>query len=78
VTLGCGGAVLWKRIIAAMACGAAVGLLYTGARAMLGSSGVGSENLVAGCVWRIFVFTILSAVGAIAAELKLRGPDWER
>ena len=76
VTFGCGGAVLWKRIVAAAACGAVLGLLYMAISAILSrNSGVVAGNLAASCVWRTSVFAVLSTIGAIATELKLPAPD---
>jgi hypothetical protein len=76
VTLGCGGAALARRIITAAVCGIAVGLSYTAISAVLGRNG-GFEAgwLAMACVWRVFVFTILSAMGAILTELTLPDPD---
>jgi hypothetical protein len=75
VTLGCGGAVLWKRIVAAAVCGIMIAALATTFSAILSySSGITVENLATACVWRIFVFAILSTIGAIVTELKLPEP----
>jgi hypothetical protein len=76
VTLGCGGARLWKRIVAAAICGIALGVLYTAASAMLVKR-MAAGDIAAACAWRVFVFAILSTVGAIATELKLPGPKTE-
>ena len=63
VTLGCGGAALWKRFIAAAACGSVVGVLYMAVSAILThSGGIAAGNLVADCLWRIFVFAAFSTV----------------
>jgi len=67
VTLGCGGAVLGKRIAAAAACGVLSGLLYTAVSMILNSDG----GILVGGVWRVFIFAILSTIGAIVTELKL-------
>jgi len=76
VTLGCRGAVLWKRIVAAAVCGVAVGLFYTVVSAILGlSSGITLGYLVKDCAWRIFVFPVFSTIAAIVVELKLPDPD---
>jgi hypothetical protein len=76
VTLGCGGASVGKRIIAAAVCGILTGLLYTAVSIILSqNSGFEANNILARGVWRIFIFTILSAIGAIATELKLPDPD---
>jgi len=67
VTLGCGGAALAKRIVAAAVCGVLIGVLYTAVSAILSYNG----GIVANCVWRVFIFAILSTIGAIVTELKL-------
>ena len=78
VTLGCGGAVLWKRVVAATTCGVLVGVLYIAVSAMLGhSSGSEADNIMAICLWRVFIFAILSTIGAVITELKLPDPDME-
>ena len=75
VTLGAGGAPLSKRIIGATACGGLVGLLYTAMSAMLGhGSLIGVGEIATGCVWRVFIFTILSTIGLLLTELKLPEP----
>ncbi len=76
VTLGCGGAKLWKRIAAAAICGIALGLLYTAISALLVKK-MAAGDIATACVWRVFVFAILSTVGAIATELKLPEPKTE-
>ena len=76
VTLGCGGAALWKRIVAAAVCGVVIGVAYTAVSAIIGySDGIVVGEIATGCVWRVFVFAALSAIGAIATELKLPDPD---
>ena len=67
VTLGCGGASLGKRIAAAAVYGILAGALYTAVSVMLGHDG----NIVASGVWRIFIFAILSTIGAFITEIKL-------
>ena len=67
VTIGCGGATLGKRIAAAGVYGVMAGVLYTAVSAMLGQDG----NLLATGVWRIFIFAILSTIGALVTEIKL-------
>ncbi|MBL7185723.1 MAG: hypothetical protein ISS70_05305 [Phycisphaerae bacterium] len=67
LTLGCGGAALGKRIAVAAACGALAGMLYAAVSAMSGYN----SSIVASCVWRMFIFAILSVVGAIVTEIKL-------
>jgi len=76
VTLWCGGAKLWKRIVAAAVGGLALGLLYTAVFTILGrvyEIGVGKTAKYCG-VW-MFIFTILSTVGALLKEIQLPEPD---
>jgi len=75
VTLGAGGAPMWKRVIGAAACGGVVGVLYTAVSAMLGYGGpFGTGDIVINCVWRVFIFTILSVIGMLLTEIKLPEP----
>lgn len=77
-TLGCGGATLARRIVAAAVCGVMSGVLYTVASAVVNHDGqVTAGTIAASCVWRVFVFVILSAIGAMATELTLQDPDLE-
>ncbi len=77
VTGGCAGATLWKRIAAAVACGAATGLLYTVITATLVSGGQATPQaqLAKMCAWRVLLFSILCPLGAVLAELRLPDPD---
>ncbi len=76
VTLVCGGAKLWKRIVAAVVCGAATGAFYMAVSALLvHSNTVAAGHFVAGCFWRAFVFSLFSAIGAILTEIQLPDPD---
>jgi hypothetical protein len=77
VTLGCGGAVLWKRIVAAIICGCLAGAFYTVISAALSRSSGAPGAMAADCIWRVFVFAILSTIGAGITELKLPEPQLE-
>jgi hypothetical protein len=69
VTLGAGGADLWKRIIGAAICGGMVALLFAAVAGILGYGGLlGLSQIAIACVWRMFVFTILSTIGALLME----------
>ena len=72
VTPGCEGAAFWKRIVAAVVCGVVGGTLYTTFSAILSHS-----SRTAACVWRAFVFAVLSTIEAVVTELKLPEPDSE-
>jgi hypothetical protein len=73
VTLGCGGAKLWKRIVAAAICGIALGVMYPAVSTLLVQK-MAVVDIAKACVWRVFIFTILSTVGAIVTELVLPEP----
>jgi hypothetical protein len=76
VTLGCGSVALGKRIIAAAVCGVLTGALHTAISAILShNSGIFAANIFVSGAWQIFIFTILSTIGAIATELWLPDPD---
>ena len=78
ITLGCGGAVLWRRIVAATVCSAAVGVLYSLVSTVLAYTNrfeLTAGTVITGCLWRVFLFSVLSTIGAIAAELRVPDPD---
>ncbi|MBN2136225.1 MAG: hypothetical protein JW720_00310 [Sedimentisphaerales bacterium] len=76
VTLGCGGATVWKRIVAALAGGIAAVTACTIAAAVLraDTTGITAKILAKTWVWRSFIFAIVSAIGAIITELRLGEP----
>jgi hypothetical protein len=76
VTLGCGGAKLWKRIVAAAICGIALGVMYPAVSAMLVKK-IAAADIARACAWCVFIFTMFSTVGALAAELILPEPKSE-
>ncbi|MGD2095511.1 MAG: hypothetical protein PVH77_10940 [Phycisphaerales bacterium] len=67
VTLGCGGAALGRRLTIAAVCGVMAAVIYTTISAIMNYHG----GIIATCIWRVFIFAILSTIGAIATELKL-------
>jgi hypothetical protein len=70
---------LGKRFIGAAVCGTVTGIFYTALSAMLAhSSGILAGEILTICMWRIFIFSILSTIGAIITELKLSDPDLAR
>jgi len=74
VTVGAGGARMWKRVVGGAACGGAIGVLQTILFVGLGYSGQMSfGDIVINCVWKVFVFTILGTVGVLLTELNLPG-----
>jgi hypothetical protein len=76
VTLGAGGAVIWNRVIGAVMCAAVVGVFSTLISVVLGAGdSIGFSEIAVVCLWRIFVFTILSVVGLLFTEIKLPEPQ---
>ncbi len=72
VTLGAGGAVIWNRVIGAVICAAAVGVFSTLISAVLGTvDTIGISEIAVVCLWRIFIFSILSVVGLLFTEINL-------
>jgi hypothetical protein len=75
VTLGCGGAALTRRILAAATWGMLTGLAHTIFSVVLAHvKALDMDGFVATCLWQMFIFAILSTAGAIATELKLPEP----
>ena len=76
VTLGCGGAALGERFVGAAACGAAAGMLYTALPVLLNpGSAISAGSIASNCLWRVFLFSIFSTMGAIVTELNIADPD---
>jgi len=76
VTLSCGGAALTRRILAAATCGLLTGLAHTIFSVVLARvKALDMDGFAVTCLWQMFIFAILSTVGAIAIELKLPEPD---
>jgi hypothetical protein len=69
VTLGCGGAALQKRIVSAAIAGVLMGVLATGTSVCLGTVQTGVIHLLTGFVWRVFLFTLFAAIGAMLTEV---------
>jgi hypothetical protein len=75
-TLGCGGAALGRRIAAAALTGAATALVAMLILMVLGSAGgAAATGAVSMTIWRLFLLTILSTLGAILTELMLPEPS---
>ncbi len=78
VTLGAGGAPLNRRIAAAASCGAATGLLYPLMALGLTQSGGNALNaILVSSLWRVFIYALVSTIGAIMTELMLPEPGSE-
>ncbi len=77
VTLGAGGAVLWRRIITATISGAAIGIFSTVAAAILDHSATASK-LITLCAMHTFASAVLATIAAIVAEMMLPDPDLKR
>ncbi len=77
VTIGCGGAKLWKRFVAATICGIALGLLYPVLSGLLVNKKPISDIAVA-CILPAFIFAVVSTIGAVSTELRLPEPKAEK
>ena len=76
VTAGAGGTILWKRIVGATVCGILTGVIFTLFSAILHPRlDMTPTYLIAIGIWRMFVFSIFSTIGAIITELKLPDPE---
>jgi hypothetical protein len=76
VTLGAGGAALWKRIAGAAICGASVGLISAVVSGWLGAHDSVTVSVIAiNCLWRAFVFTIVSVLGVLLTEVNMPEPQ---
>lgn len=76
ISLGSGGATLSNRIIGSALCGGITGIIHT-----ILSSGIaygtfiGLNDMVVNGLWRVFIFTIFSAIGTLLTEIMLPEPD---
>jgi hypothetical protein len=71
VTLCCRGAAFGKRIATAAISGVLAGAIYAGVSILLSRDG----GIAASCIWRMFIFAILSTIGTIVTEIKLPESD---
>ena len=78
VTLGAGGAVLWRRIVTATVSGAAIGVFATVAAAILDHGAAATSKLVVLCAMHTFASAVLATIAAIVAEMMLPDPDLKR
>jgi hypothetical protein len=70
VTLGAGGAALWKRIAGAALCGVAVGVFSAVISGLLGAGApIGASTITIIGIWRAFVFTMISVLGVLVTEI---------
>jgi hypothetical protein len=76
INMGAGGAILAKRVAGAALCGVATGIVYT-----ILSSGIaygnaaGMNEMAITGLWRIFLFTVFTVIGAILTEIMLPEPE---
>jgi hypothetical protein len=76
VTLGAGGAALWRRIVTATVSGAAIGVFATIAAAILDNNAAASKLITLGAM-HTFASAVLATIAAIVAEMMLPDPDME-
>jgi len=78
ITLGASGASMGKRVVGSAVCGCAVGVLYTVISAILSYGGkMDVGGLAIDCMWRVFIFTMLSIIGMLLTEIKWQAPMTE-
>ena len=76
VTLGAGGAALWKRIAGAALCAVAVGVFSAIVSGLFGTSApVGASTIAITGIWRAFAFTMISVLGVLLTEIKMPEPQ---
>jgi hypothetical protein len=75
ITLGCGGADLWKRIVTAAVAGALTAILATAAAAVISKGQIAASSFITLSATHTFISTLLSMIGAIVTELILPDPD---
>jgi hypothetical protein len=75
VTLGCGGAAFQKRIVSAAIAGVLMAILATGTSVCLATVQTGVMHLLAGFIWRVFIFTLFAAISAVLTEVFLPDRD---
>jgi hypothetical protein len=78
VTLGSGGAVLWRRIVTATVSGAAIGIFATVAAAILDHGVTATSKLVVLCAMHTFASAVLATISGFIAEMMLPDPDLKR
>ena len=72
VNLGCGGAPMMKRVVAAAVFGICISFIY-----MIMATSAGLHNyanvfqLSVACLWRLFLFGLFASIGALAMEFRL-------
>jgi hypothetical protein len=70
ITLAAGGAPLSHRVIASAVGAVLMGVLYgVLSPVFISAAPIGSGDIAINCVWRVFVFTILSVIGMLLTEL---------
>ena len=79
VTLGCGGAPVWKRMLVATFGGIAAIAVCTAVVAALcpDTAQIPAKDFATTCGWRAFIFAVFSAIGAMITELRLGEPRTE-
>jgi hypothetical protein len=75
VTLGAGGAPLWKRIAGGALCGVVVGVFSAVVSGVFGAhTPIGISAIAIISVWRAFVFSMICVLGVLLTEIKMPEP----
>lgn len=78
ITLGAAGASLGKRVMGSLIGGSLLGIGYTLASAWLAPGNTVSLGaLLTLGIWRVFLFALLSVIGALGTEVRLPDPEME-
>lgn len=76
VTLGYGGAKISERIIGAAVCGIGIGLFPAAAFPILvHGTDILARDVAIHSIWRLFIFSIIAAIGAIITEINWPDPE---
>lgn len=74
VTIYARGTKMWKRVIGGTICGSSIAILQTILFVLLGHTAqMTTGAITVNCIWKIFVFAIVSTIGVLLTELKLPG-----
>ena len=78
VTLGAGGAPLWKRIAGSALCGVAVGVFSSVVSGLFSAHApIEISTMAIIGVWRAFVFSMIGVLGVLLTEIKMPEPRQE-
>jgi hypothetical protein len=77
ISLGAAGATFSNRIIGAALCAVIIGIAYTTLSGIAYGSNTGFSAMIISGLWRIFISTIFTVMGAILTEIMLPEPEMD-